>query len=137
MSGMKAEDITKIAGRLNAGEIGVLPTDTVYGLVGRALDEDVVEKIYAVKGRPPKKPFIILASRVSQLAEFGISLTDKQVSALSQLWPGPISVIFECHDDRFGYLHRGLDTLAIRLPDLQWLRSLIDETGPLIATSAN
>jgi len=52
-------------------------------------------------------------------------------------WPGPVSIVFNCLDDKFTYLHRGTKTLAFRLPAQAGLRKLLLKTGPLIAPSAN
>lgn len=62
---------------LNDGGVGVLLTDTLYGLVGRALDKKTVARIYKIKGRDEKKPFIILISSIRGLTYFGIDV-DKQ-----------------------------------------------------------
>ncbi|MDO8686599.1 MAG: Sua5/YciO/YrdC/YwlC family protein, partial [Candidatus Berkelbacteria bacterium] len=53
------------------------------------------------------------------------------------LRPEPVSVVLDCIDDAFSYLHRGTKTLAFRIPALEELRDLLIKTGPLIAPSAN
>ncbi len=128
------EEIARI---LRQGGVGVLATDTLYGVVGRALDERVVERIYELKSRRPEKPFIILIADFAGLEHFGIKLTEEEKRRLGEFWPGPVSVILPCADDRFAYLHRGTKSLAFRLPDKPELRELLRETGPLVAPSAN
>ena len=49
----------------------------------------------------------------------------------------PMSIILDCVDNKFEYLHRGTNTLAFRLPFSRTLRDLLNKTGPLIAPSAN
>ena len=56
---------------------------------------------------------------------------------LLKYWPGPVSIILDCLDEKFSYLHRGTKTLAIRLPAQDSLKALLTEVGPLIAPSAN
>ncbi len=128
---------TGAAKKLNAGGIGVIPTDTLFGVVARAHDAAAVERIYALKGRDENKPFIVLVDSIDRLAEFGIALTDAQRAYLDSVWPGPVSVILPCPDERFAYLHRGTQAIAFRMPKLRWLRRLIRRTGPLVAPSAN
>ena len=41
---------------LNNGEAVVLPTETVYGLFAKALDEKAVNYVYELKNRPETKP---------------------------------------------------------------------------------
>lgn len=122
---------------LKNGGIGIMPTDTIYGIVGQALSGDTVERIYALKKRTPTKPFIILISGIQDLDLFGISVTDSMKASLEHYWPGPVSIILECDNPQFEYLHRGTKTLAFRLPNTPKLTELIKETGPLVAPSAN
>jgi L-threonylcarbamoyladenylate synthase len=117
--------------------IGILPTDTIYGIVGPALDKMSVERIYRLRKRNLKKPMIILIASVDDLARFGVATTPAIKKILKKVWPGKVSVILPCTAKKFEYLHRGTKTLAFRLPQLAWLRNLIKETGPLVAPSAN
>lgn len=122
---------------LSHGGVAVIETDTIYGIVGQALNEQTVESIYALKKRTPTKPFIILISHIDDVTLFGVTLDDDTRERLEGYWPGPVSVILDCPGEQFAYLHRGTYTLAFRLPDKQTLRELIDTTGPLVAPSAN
>lgn len=122
---------------LKKGGIGILPTDTIYGVLGSALKKETVEKIYKVRKREKKKPFIILISRISDLKIFGIKIKPFQKKLIKKFWPGPVSLIFECKKKKFFYLHRGKNSLAFRVPRPKWLRDLLRKTGPLVAPSAN
>lgn len=128
---------SEIAGKLISGGIGVMPTDTIYGLVGRAQDKTVVERIYRIKGRSQEKPLIILISQKEQIYEFEVDLSQKAMNSLDLYWPGPNTLILPCANDDWRYLHRGKYSLAFRLPQDEWLRSTIDLAGPLVAPSAN
>ncbi len=118
-------------------KIGVIPTDTIYGLVGKALSKRAVRRIYKLRGRNCKKPMIILIGSLSDLKLFKIKLDKKAEELLKKLWPGKISVILPSPDQKFYYLHRGTKTLAFRLPRKQQLTKLLKKTGPLVAPSAN
>lgn len=122
---------------LKEGGVAVMPTDTIYGIVGSALRAPVVSRIYTMRKRNPKKPCIILIGNINELEKFSISLSERQKKELEKFWPGPVSVVLECFDEKFSYLHRGTDTLAFRLPSPEALRNMLLETGPLIAPSAN
>ena len=63
--------------KIKKGGIGVIPTDTIYGIVGSALARKVVEKIYSVKGRNLQKPFIILISSIEGLSFFDIEINEE------------------------------------------------------------
>jgi len=122
---------------LGKGEIAVIPTDTIYGLVGSAKKSKIVEKIYRLKFRNSKKPLIILIKSIQDLKFFGIKLSKNEFNLLKNLWPGKISIIFPCPYKKFKYLHRGTKKLAFRLPKKKSLLEIIKKTGPLVAPSAN
>lgn len=123
---------------LKSGGIGVMPTDTIYGIVCKALDKKAVTRVYELKRRDPHMPFIILIDSLNTLPKIGIKIEKQKKVLLEKIWStAPASVILPCFDEKFAYLHRGRKTLAIRQPSPRWLRSLLKKTGPLIATSAN
>jgi L-threonylcarbamoyladenylate synthase len=122
---------------LKKGGIGVIPTDTIYGLVGSALSPETVERIYRVRHRSSRKPFIILISSLKDLDKFGVKLSSREKRFLENIWPGRVSVILACPYKKFAYLHRGKGKLAFRLPKNKYLAELIRRVGPLVAPSAN
>jgi len=128
------EKLVKI---LNQGGVAVVPTDTLYGVVGKADDQNIVKRIFDLKCRSQDKPFIILISNIEQLKQFDLNLSTSLTSKLQEFWPGPNSLILNTDSAKLGYLHCGMKSLAFRLPDSQTLRELIDKTGPLVAPSAN
>ncbi len=132
---IKSENL--IAGLLANGSVGVLPTDTIYGLVGSALRKDTVERIYALRRRNPKKPMIVLIASTGELKHFGVAPAAPAKRVLDKVWPGKVSVILPCASKKFEYLHRGTKTLAFRVPASARLRAFLAKTGPLVAPSAN
>jgi L-threonylcarbamoyladenylate synthase len=120
---------------INEGAIGVIPTDTLYGLVGSAFNKSAVERIYKVRKRDLKKPFIILIDSISWLADFGIK--NPPIKILEKLWPSKITVILPCSGKKHEYLHRGTKKLAFRLPKDKNIIKILKQTGPLVAPSAN
>ncbi len=122
---------------IKSGGTGVLLTDTLYGIVGQALNKKVVSEIYKIKGRRPDKPFIILISSIKDLELFGINIDSQMKKILKKYWPGPVSIILSCKLKKFEYLHRGTNSLAFRLPKKKSLLEVIKITGPLVAPSAN
>ena len=122
---------------LRSGGIGIMPTDTIYGLVGQALRPETVKRIYKVRRRSPDKPLIILISSRADLRKFGVKFTANDEQFLKKYWPGELSVILQCSDSKFRYLHRGTKTLAFRLPKKKSVLEILKITGPLVAPSAN
>jgi len=129
---------------LKKGGVAIMPTDTIYGLVGQAQNISTVNRIYSLKKRNPQKPCIILIGDIGELAKFSITLSPEQKNKIQECWSfgdaqdfQPTSIILDCEDESLTYLHRGTKTLSFRLPSLAPLRELLLETGPLIAPSAN
>lgn len=118
---------------LQKGGVGVLRTDTLYGIVACADNEAAVERVYTVKGRTPTKPPIILIASTDQLLH---TYDDATLRRLEAFWPGKVSIILPAPDAP-AWLVRSGDSLAYRMPDDEALRELLKRTGPLIAPSAN
>lgn len=115
------------------GSVGILPTDTVYGLVASARDEASVKRLYELKGREGK-PGTIIAANINQLVELGLKA--RYLKAVVDYWPGAISVVIPAGPE-LEYLHEGLNSLAVRLPSDDELQILLQQTGPLLTSSAN
>lgn len=117
----------------------VLPTDTLYGVIGIALSKKAVERIYKIKGRTETKPFIILVTSLKDIGLFGVKINKEQAKFLEKIWPGKVSVILPCNLLKWSYLHRGEKSIAFRMvgPKNINLFNLINKIGPLVAPSAN
>ena len=113
------------------GAVGVIPTDTVYGVVARAADEAAVTRLYKLKHRE-SKPGTIIAASIDQLVELGIKR--RYLTAVEQFWPGAVSVEIP---HQINYLSQGTGRQAFRIPDNKPLLKLLEQTGPLQTTSAN
>lgn len=116
-----------------AGAVGVIPTDTVYGVVARASDQAAVERLYKIKHRE-HKPGTVIAANLDQLVELG--LKRRYLTAVEQWWPGALSVVIPCGEE-LTYLHQGKSSLAVRIPDKPELLGVLERTGPLLTSSAN
>ena len=129
--------ISQIGEELKQGKIGIIPTDTQYGIVTSALKEDSIEKIYSLRKRNPEKPMIVLISDVSQIEDLGININPQQKQVLEKYWPNPLSIIIPVKNQELAYLHREKESLAFRMPQTDWLKKLLQISGPLVAPSAN
>src|SRR3989344_2988812 len=70
------EEIVKI---INQGGVVIMPTDTIYGMMGNALSPTLVSRVYAIRKRDTKKPFIILIGNMYELKNIGLQKTDPLV----------------------------------------------------------
>lgn len=115
------------------GAIGVLPTDTLYGLVGRATSSTAVERVYALKHRE-LKPGTTIAANTEQLIELGV---DRDIiDQVAPYWPAPLSIVLPLGES-LDYLHQGVAESPFRIVADEHLRLLLEQTGPLVTSSAN
>lgn len=124
---LENNQIDEITALIKKGKVGVLPTDTIYGLHALSSNQGAIERIYDLKKRSTVKPFINLISKITHLEKMGISLTSVEKEIAQKYWPGPVSLIFE----------RTGKTIAFRMPKSEMLKNVIDKTGPIVSTSAN
>lgn len=120
---------------LSEGGIAVLRTDTIYGIVACANDQNACERVYAAKGRDGSKPCIVLVADESQMWDE----VSREAYRASKVHVGdePTSVIVPAGPDTPTWIPHGNGTVAFRVPQKASLRSLLQATGPLIAPSAN
>lgn len=123
----------EVAQLLISGAIGIVRTDTLYGIVAKAANERAVERVFEIKGRSEHKSPIVLISSQSQLYD---ELSVELEHILKDVWPGSVSVIIPSTNAPL-WIQRGNNSVAYRLPDQPNLIELIALTGPLIAPSAN
>jgi L-threonylcarbamoyladenylate synthase len=130
-----AEDLAdkRVVEALQDGLVGVLPTDTVYGVVCRAADQSAVKKLYELKSRD-KKPGTIIASSTEQLVNLGLKA--RYLKPVEHYWPNPISIIIPSTFE-LPHLHQGVGSLAVRVVNDNKLTDLLSVTGPLLTSSAN
>ena len=118
---------------IKEGSIGILPTDTVYGLVCSAFNPDSLSRVNGLKGREIRKG-VVIAANIDQLVSIG--LKKRYLKAVEEYWPGPVSVVIPC-SNVVNNLDLGTHYMGVRIPDHQELLKLLDETGPLVTSSAN
>ncbi|MEO8785025.1 MAG: L-threonylcarbamoyladenylate synthase [Candidatus Saccharimonadales bacterium] len=123
----------KLIEALKQGAVGILPTDTIYGLVCRAADQAAVNRLYNLKPREAKTGTLVAAS-IEQLVELGFKA--RYLKPVANYWPNPISVVVPT-EPSIDYLDKGLGTQPVRIPKHPVLQKLLQQTGPLITTSVN
>lgn len=122
---------------LRSGGVVVVPTDTVYGIIGRADRAEVIRKIFKIKIRPSEKAFPIFVKDVSEARKLAY-IADSKAAFLKRIWPGPLTVVFQHKEKLPKILTGGKETIALRIPDDAFLLELLGRVDfPLVQTSAN
>jgi L-threonylcarbamoyladenylate synthase len=123
---------------LRAGRVLAYPTETIYGL-GGAVEHDAVERLVALKRRPPAKPFLLLIEGSAMLSRLDLHLTKSAARLVARHWPGPLTLVLPGGDRRVPARLRGPEGgVAVRWTSHPALARLIAAYGdPITSTSAN
>jgi L-threonylcarbamoyladenylate synthase len=128
-------DFAAVAAAAAAGELVVFPSDTVYGVGTAAAAPGAFERVYAAKGRDPRKPLPVLIESLESArrwADFGPA-----AEALARrFWPGALTLVLTPSGAGRALLSPGAETVALRVPDHALLRALIAASGGAWATSS-
>lgn len=123
---------------LQRGQLVGMPTETVYGLAGNALDARAVAEIFAAKGRPTFDPLIVHAAHSAAALALAEKVPDHAARLAEAFWPGPLTLVLPRKSHLPELLSAGLDTVALRVPSHAIARELLSRCGfPLAAPSAN
>jgi L-threonylcarbamoyladenylate synthase len=147
------ENIRYAAESLGRGEVGGMPTETVYGLAGDGLNAGALTRIFETKARPTFDPLILhVSSRLlgaltlAALRDQGLvddsSVTPHARAQLERLmaafWPGPLTLVLPKQSPVPDLATSGLPSVALRMPRHPVAQALIDAAErPLAAPSAN
>jgi L-threonylcarbamoyladenylate synthase len=131
-------DTKRAAELLRVGELVAIPTETVYGLAGNALNMDSVTKIFQVKNRPSFDPLIVHISEPPALSNFVKNIPEKAFLLAERYWPGPLTLLLDKKEIVPDLVTSGLNRVAIRCPNHPLTLDLLKKIPfPLAAPSAN
>jgi L-threonylcarbamoyladenylate synthase len=132
------QNIAQAADWLTAGNVIGIPTETVYGLAGNALNPDAVLTIFRVKNRPAFDPLILHTNSLDRLSDYVTELPEPARHLAEQYWPGPLTLLLPKHERVPDLVTSGLPTVAVRVPNHPLTLSLLASLDfPLAAPSAN
>ena len=114
------------------------PTETVYGL-GSITSAPAVERLAALKGREPGKPFLLLVASRRMLQGVGLRLTDAAERFAAAFWPGALTLALPGGEGVLPDTLRGPEGgIAVRWTSHSGTAQLIQTLGsPITSTSAN
>ena len=127
----------EIKQELEKGGAVVLPTETVYGLFAKALDEEAVDHVYRLKRRPRDKALNLNVASLDDILNFSKNQPPYLQQLVESFLPGPLTIILEANDKVPDWVNSGLMTVGFRMPSHPVTLELISEFGPLIGPSAN
>lgn len=131
-------NIALAAKLLQSGEVVAIPTETVYGLAGNALNPEAVAKIFEVKNRPSFDPLIVHVHHANQWEKYAQQIPDKAQVLFEKIGPAPITYIFKKRSLIPDLVTSGHSTVGLRVPNHHMTLELLRQLDfPLAAPSAN
>ena len=127
----------KIKQELEKGGAVVLPTETVYGLFAKALNEKAVDHVYQLKRRPRDKALNLNVASLDDILNFSKNQPPYLHQLVEKFLPGPLTIILKANDKVPDWVNSDLTTVGFRMPNHPVTLELIREFGPLIGPSAN
>jgi L-threonylcarbamoyladenylate synthase len=120
------------------GNIVAIPTETVYGLAGNALDPAAVLQIFTAKERPAFDPLIVHISSIDKVELYAHSIPSQAYDLMHEFWPGPLTIVLPKNSIIPDIVTSGLDTVGLRIPNHPTTIKLLKQLDfPLAAPSAN
>ena len=122
---------------LEAGRAVILPTETVYGIFAKALDQQAVDYIYELKRRPREKALNLNVADEKTIRIYSKSQPSYLSKLIASFLPGPLTIILQANEKVPEWIHSGMDTVGFRIPAHPKTLELIRKFGPLVGPSAN
>lgn len=123
---------------IKRGGLVIIPTDTVYGIIGDATNEDTIRRVFEIKKRDFNKPLLMLVNSVDMLENYVSNVSDLEYKIIDEYWPGPLTIVFKKNDNVSDLLTARKDTIGVRYPNNKMLLDIISKVGrPLLSTSVN
>lgn len=130
------QDIDIVAKELLNKKIIAFPTDTVFGLACM-MDIEAIKKVYIAKGRDFNKPLPMMCNGYEMINKVAY-IDEHTKKIINKFMPGALTIVFNKKENVDDYITQGLNTIGIRVPDDEWILSLIKKIGtPIMVTSAN
>jgi len=131
-------DLQKAKALLEQGELVAIPTETVYGLAGNAVNPQTVTKIFEAKNRPHFDPLIVHVPDIARAEQYVEEIPEKARKLAKRFWPGPLTFLLPKKPIIPDLVTSGLNTVGIRCPDHILTHQLLKQLPfPLAAPSAN
>ena len=132
------KDIQQAKAFLEEGQLVGIPTETVYGLAGNALDPEAVALIFETKNRPSFDPLILHTSSLKRVEDFVEEIPAPLAKLANQFWPGPLTLLLPRKAVVPDLVTSGLERVAVRVPNHPLTLELLENLEfPLAAPSAN
>ncbi|MDE6953308.1 MAG: threonylcarbamoyl-AMP synthase [Erysipelotrichales bacterium] len=133
---VKKEDIEEIIQAINNEKVVSFPTETVFGLGVKFNSKKALDKLMEAKNRDYSKAITLMVRYVEDIENFAyVSHEAKKI--MNTFMPGMLTIVLKKKEIVDDVMTNGKDTIGIRIPDHEYVLSLLENVGPMLVTSAN
>ena len=131
------KDIEQVVAAFESHDIIAFPTDTVYGVGVKYGNLEDLSRLKNAKHRPEEKPIPMMVSKVEQIEQIAY-INEYTKKMIHKFMPGALTIVVRLKDEISREFTNGKDTIAIRMPDDDFVLSIMDRLNcPLMVSSAN
>lgn len=128
--------MNEICDVIQKGGIVAFPTETVYGVGIHFDDEEALERLMEAKNRDYSKAITLMVADKADISQYAY-ISPQAQKMIDQFMPGMITLIFKKKESVHDSMTNGKSTIGIRIPDSEFVLSLLKKVGPMLVTSAN
>lgn len=128
--------MNEICDVIQKGGIVAFPTETVYGVGIHFNDEEALERLMEAKNRDYSKAITLMVADKKDISQYAY-ISPQAQKMIDQFMPGMITLIFKKKESVHDIMTNGKSTIGIRIPDSEFVLSLLKKVGPMLVTSAN
>lgn len=128
--------MNEICDVIQKGGIVAFPTETVYGVGIHFDDEEALERLMEAKNRDYSKAITLMVADKKDISQYAY-ISPQAQKMIDQFMPGMITLIFKKKESIRDIMTNGKSTIGIRIPDSEFVLSLLKKVGPMLVTSAN
>lgn len=128
--------MNEICDVIQKGGIVAFPTETVYGVGIHFDDEEALERLMEAKNRDYSKAITLMVADKADISQYAY-ISPQAQKMINQFMPGMITLIFKKKESVRDSMTNGKSTIGIRIPDSEFVLSLLKKVGPMLVTSAN
>lgn len=133
---VSAEEIEEVCKIIDCNGVVAFPTETVYGVGVKFGSKIALDKLMEAKNRDYSKAITLMVADEKDIEKYA-NVSDDAHKIIKAFMPGMITLVFKKKDNVDPMMTNGKETIGIRIPDNQYVLTLLKKVGPMLVTSAN
>ncbi len=133
---LKKDKKEEVCQAISNGEVVAFPTETVFGVGVKFGNKEALDKLMEAKDRDYSKAVTLMVPSKEDIEKYAY-VTDQARKLIDRYMPGMMTLIFKRKEEVDSYMTNGKETIGIRIPNDEYVLSLLESVGPMLVTSAN